>query len=164
MDRQRSAKKYKWLRLFCNWVVHILLEHKNDVAKHLLKAFDEAVERRRRGDGDSLEFLSFLSVRHFRQELAVFLRDYRLPSSLVGDQNQWDYFLGLYSSVVSECPIMYGQPDYPFKNIKSLELTKAEPPSSYVIDLVGPGQSGVWMNWRVKLKDESVEWWPFYNI
>jgi hypothetical protein len=38
MDRQNSASRYRGLRLFSNWVAHILLEHKSNSAEHLLRA------------------------------------------------------------------------------------------------------------------------------
>ncbi len=164
MDVRRSAKTYPLLRLFCNWTVHTNLDHKNDEAEGLLRSFDEAIQRVKAeaGRGFSLDFLDVLSLSRFREQIRTFFRSADIPTRLTDEQVEWDTFLDLYSSVVTDCPITYTHNEMPFKHISKLTLNKKLPVDSYALSL-RQEPFRVWMNWRIKLKDGTVENWPFFN-
>lgn len=165
VDRRKLSPEFPVLKLFCDWTVHINITW-NREAERLMREFDGAIESVKAGNGIPLRFLQFLSLSHFRDEFARFLKVNSLPSRLVEDGDEWDYFLDLYSAVVSDCPITYTNRQIPFKLINTLTLTKDMPREesyAFVRSLLGWEPHAVWMNWRIELTDGTVENWPFYN-
>ena len=162
MYHQNSARQYPVVRLFCDWTVHTSIS-RNPEAEPLLREFDRAAATVKAGNGFRLPFLlDVLSLSNFRSELGKFLDSNLLPTQVVRDQDEWDRFLDLYSSVVADCPITYTKLQVPFAHITNLTLTKSLPEDSYVLSL-REQPFRVWMNWRVEFNDGSVENWPFYN-
>ena len=161
MDDQGPARQYPVVRLFCDWTVHTIID-RNRGAEPFLREFDKAAESVKAENGIPSAFLEFLSLANLRSELGAFLDSNLLPTKVVRDQDEWDRFLGLYSSVITDCPITYTNHQVPFTLITKLTLTKSLPQDSYVLSL-REQPFRVWMNWRIELNDGSVENWPFYN-
>ena len=162
MERLESSKCYPVLRLFCNWAVHIELD-KGDALKDLLGAFEEAIESVKSGNDIPLAFRRRLSLSTFRSEFQAFLNATKLPSKVVDDDDRWNEFLTLYSSVVSDCPLAYTKRDHPFSIISNLSLVGAIRDGRQSRLALHEGWSPVGLNWRIELTDGSVENLQFYN-
>lgn len=165
MDQGKARSRYPVHRMFCDWTVHVGLTTAEAIPD-LIRNFEEALERERVGKGFSWEFIDFLSLSHFRQELLLFLKDNELPMDWVKTDDKWNKFIDLYSGVVSDCPINYTRKDFRSDVIESLTLTKDEldeESHSFVRSLLSPDPHRVWMNWRVQLRNGDVKYWPYYT-
>lgn len=166
IDRQKatnqdSAPDYRLLRLYSNWVVHVSLEELTAGPRELLRAFDESVELR----GLSMNALYFLSFTNLRAQMSQFLVREKLPTRLVDSQDEWERFLDLYVSVVSECPITYRPDDergINFKYIRSVSITRGFPDDEEVMKGMLMEPFKTFICWRVELRDGDIKHWPFY--
>jgi hypothetical protein len=104
LDRdQSSAQRYKSLRLFGNWVVHVRLD--NDQAQEIVRRADAFYVKLVNGTlshEEITDFARILEFNKFRDELSQFLQTKRLrPFSDV----EWNLFLTCYLQVIEDCPL-----------------------------------------------------------
>src|ERR1035437_8071152 len=111
------------LRVFCNWVVHTDLSNRAEGSTYILKTIDNEVVRTHE-DGTTLGSSPIFHFETFRESLRKLLVHFGLPLDLVDAQAKWRPFIMLYSSVVSECPIVFSASKAPLKYISSIELRK----------------------------------------
>src|SRR5437667_4645522 len=118
--------KYKdpVLRMFCNWVVHTDLASKGEGSTLFLATLDKEIDDAL-GKNKSISSLSVFRFETFRESLRRFLNQFSLPDELVQIEKKWRPFIMRYSSVVSECPIVYSASKVPLKHIERIEVRKA---------------------------------------
>jgi hypothetical protein len=112
------------LKMFCNWVVHTSLAQRGEGSTLLLKAFDDEIIRARE-NGKSIGSSALFQFGTFRQSLNSFLTHFALPKETVDVEAKWRTFIMLYSSIISECPLVFTASKLPLKYISSVELLKA---------------------------------------
>lgn len=140
----RANYKDPMLRTFCNWVAHITLADEAKGSTLILREFEDLVIRAEEGR-ELPKPLQFVSSGGFRKALTNLCTKFGLATQLIEDGDSWSLFTKLYSSVVSECPIVYTASKENLKYVKQLELQRLAKGSA--------------MAWRVTLKDDRVTNW-----
>jgi hypothetical protein len=149
MDRE----KYKdpMLRTLCNWVVHTSLE-RDEGSRLVLTEIDDQMARvhERNESVPSFERLSFGA---FRAALGQCFDGFGLSAKFIKDKSEYERFVGLYSSIVSECPILFSASKTKLKYVKSVKLEGIEQ------DIFFDG----WpvLQWRVTLINGREMGWAF---
>ena len=140
----RANYKDPVLRTFCNWVAHIDLADKAPGSTLILREFEDLITRSEEGR-ELPKPLQLVSSGGFRKALANLCAQFGLVTQLTTDSESWSLFTKLYSSVVSECPIVYTASKENLKFVKKIELHRLAQGSA--------------MAWRVTLKDDRVTNW-----
>lgn len=149
-----DREKYKnpVLRTFCNWVVHTDLENKAEGSRLVLTEFDDQMTRvlERNESVPSFEHLSFGA---FRAALEQCFDSFGLSAKFIKDKSEYLRFVGLYSSIVSECPIHFTASKTKLKYVKSVKLEGIEK------DIIFDG----WpvLQWKVMLTNGREMGWAF---
>jgi hypothetical protein len=140
------------LRTLCNWVVHTDLANKAEGSRLVLTEIDDQIARvLEKSEGvPSFEHLSFGA---FRAALGQCFDGFGLSANFIKDKNEYESFAGLYSSIVSECPIHFSASKTKLKYVKSVNLEGIEK------DIIVDG----WpvLQWRVTLTDGRKMSWAF---
>ena len=150
MDRE----KYKdpVLRTLCNWVVHTSLEKRAEGSQLVLTEIDNQMVRvfERNESVPSFEHLSFCA---FRATLGQCFDSFGLSAKFIQDKSKYERFVGLYSSIVSECPILFSASKTKLKYVKNVKLQGIEK------DVIFDG----WpvLQWQVTLIDDREMSWAF---
>jgi hypothetical protein len=139
------------LRMFCNWVVHTDLANKGEGSTLLLAAVDKEIDDAV-ASNKSIDSLPIFRFETFKESLRQFLRHFKLPDELVQVEKKWRPFIMLYSSVVSECPIIYSASKVPLNYVERIEVRKAPMMTFYVNDLLVHR-----LRWRIFSKDGSKQ-------
>jgi hypothetical protein len=137
------------LRMFCNWVVHTDLANKGEGSTVFLATVDKEIDDAV-GKDKSISSLPIFRFETFRESLRRFLNHFSLPDELVRIEKKWRPFIMRYSSVVSECPIVYSASKVPLKHIERIEVRKAPKLVFEVNDLLVHR-----LRWRVFFNDGS---------
>jgi hypothetical protein len=160
-DKEEKYRKYGWVNLVCNWVVHIelcnskaaeILEILENRLIHVsfldLSTFDK--------DGKAGDVLSFDL---FRGELSQFCKTYDLPTKWV-DQC-WGEFLTLLAQVVQDCPLTLKQPDI-HEKLRKAVLTATDS-SERFIEEPHPGKVVLHLDWELMLDNGDTRGFG-YNL
>jgi hypothetical protein len=139
------------LRMFCNWVVHTHLANKGEGSTILLEAVDKEIDGAVARD-KSIASLPIFRFETFRNALRHFLQDFQFPDELVEIEKKWRPFIMLYSSVVSECPIIYSASKVPLKHVERIEVRKA-PKLVFSVNGILVHR----LRWRIFFKDRSKQ-------
>ena len=123
LDRDRSsAKRYKSLRLFGNWVVHVRLD--NDQAQEIVRRADAFYVKLVNGTlshEEITDFARILEFNKFRDELSQFLQTKRLrPFSDV----EWNRFLACFLQVIEDCPLYCESQDASVSEVDEVVLVR----------------------------------------
>jgi len=140
----RANYKDPPLRTFCDWVAHVDLHLERPGSTLILRECDDIVARAEEGR-ELPKQLELVSSRGFRTSLAKLCEQFGFVTQLTTDKESWSLFTKLYSSVVSECPIVYTASKENLKYVKKIELQRLVQGSA--------------MAWRVTLKDDRVTHW-----
>jgi hypothetical protein len=111
------------LRMFCNWVVHTDLSKRAEGSTHILTELDFEVAKAQE-QGLPLKSSPIFRFETFRESLRAFLVHFGLPLDVVDCEAKWRPFIILYSSIISECPIVFTASKLPLRYISSVELRK----------------------------------------
>src|SRR6266481_4411095 len=139
------------LRMFCNWVVHTDLAIKGEGSTLLLTTVDTEIDDAV-ANNKSINSLPIFRFETFKSALKKFLVHFKLPDELVRLEKKWRPFIMLYSSVVSECPIICSASKIPLKHLEKIEVLKAPRMSFYVNDLLVHR-----LRWRILFKDGAKQ-------
>jgi hypothetical protein len=139
------------LRMFCNWVVHTDLANKGEGSTLLLAAVDKEIDDAV-SQNKSIKSLPIFRFETFRNSLEKFLKHFDLPDDLVQSEKKWRPFIMLYSSIVSECPIICSASKIPLKHVERIEMLKSPRATFYVNDLLVHR-----LRWRIIFKDGSKQ-------
>jgi hypothetical protein len=120
MDREKYNDPV--LRTFGNWIVHTSLSYPREGSTFLLDEFDHLMtdlfEHKRKSNQ-----LNHISLTEFRVALHRCFQRFGLSGEFVKKRDDWKKFVQLYSSIVSECPIVFTASKNTLKYIKQVELT-----------------------------------------
>jgi hypothetical protein len=140
------------LRTLCNWVVHTDLANKAEGSRLVLTEIDAQMVRvlERNESIPSFEHLSFGA---FREALGQCFDSFGLSAKFITDKSEYERFVGLYSSIVSECPILFSASKTKLKYVKGVKLEGIEK------DIIFDG----WpvLQWRVTLTNGREMSWAF---
>jgi hypothetical protein len=139
------------LRMFCNWVVHTDLANKGEGSTLLLGAVDKEIDDAV-ASNKSIDSLPIFRFETFKKSLRQFLIHFKLPDELVESEQKWRPFIMLYSSVVSECPIICSASKVSLKHIERIEVLKAPKMIFYINDLLVHR-----LRWRILFKDGTKQ-------
>lgn len=139
------------LRMFCNWVVHTDLANKGEGSTLLLAAVDKEIDDAV-ASNKSINSLPIFRFETFRKSLGQFLMHFKLPDELVQLEKKWRPFVMLYSSVVSECPIICSASKVPLKHVERIEVLKAPKMTFYFNDVLVHR-----LRWRILFKDGTKQ-------
>jgi hypothetical protein len=110
LEQQGEEDHYSFLSFHCNWALHSKLDR--EAAQRVLKLFDEAdkhlklvKEVRALPPLLRKEIYNISEMKHFEDELEEFLEANGLPSIDASRSDGWVYFLFLYASIISDCPL-----------------------------------------------------------
>ncbi len=150
MDRAKYEDTV--LRTLCNWVVHTSLVQPREGSRLVLTEIDDQMVRllERNESVPSFEHLSFNA---FRTALGQCFEAFGLSASFIKDKSAYERFVGLYSSIVSECPILFSASKSKLKYVKNVKLEGIEK------DIIFDG----WpvLQWRVTLTNGREMSWAF---
>lgn len=148
MDRE----KYKdpVLRTFGNWVVHTSLSYPKEGSTFLLNEFDHLITELFEHENKSNQ-LGHISLTEFRVALHRCFQRFGLLGEFVKNGADWKKFVQLYSSIVSECPIVFTASKNNLKYIKQVELTGVS----------RHGKEWRSVDWRLTFHDGETMNWGF---
>jgi hypothetical protein len=148
----RVTYKDPVLRTLCNWVVHSSLEQPGEGSRLVLTEIDDQMVRvlEHNGSVPSFEHLSFGA---FRSALGQCFETFGLSAKFIKDKIEYQRFVGLYSSIVSECPIFFSASKTKLKYVKNVKLEGIE--KDIIFD--------DWpvLQWRVTLTNGREMNWAF---
>jgi len=140
------------LRMFCNWVVHTSLENRADGSTLILKEFDKWFADLKEHQKLSID-RKHISFGAFRESLMTCFEHFDLSATFTGGVVGWKKFFTLYSSIVSECPIVFTASRQTLKYIEKVELRGV---ARGILVKEWP-----MLQWKITLRDGS-EWnWGF---
>jgi hypothetical protein len=155
VETRKLADRNKYedpvLRMFCNWVVHTDLANKGEGSTLLLAAVDNQIDDAVTSN-KSIGSLPIFRFETFKKSLTQFLIHFKLPEELVQVEKKWRPFIMLYSSIVSECPIICSASKVPLKHVERIEVRKAPKVTFYVNDLLVHR-----LRWRIFFKDGTTQ-------
>ena len=126
LEQESGGAEYDTLKFYCDWAVHCRLDRKG--AKLFVGKINEYLERILK-DGLTQEELKelekLLYLESLRQELREFLQAQGLPG-FICENGQWSDFLGLYSRIVQDCPLVCEVQGGPPRQVDKVMLTKQE--------------------------------------
>ncbi|MDP1845324.1 MAG: hypothetical protein Q8L09_01080 [Candidatus Moranbacteria bacterium] len=122
LDYEKADNKI--LRFYCNWVLHINLEHKNTTL-FISKMFDSCIDFSKSEKDIAREMKScqsdFFKLNDLKDDLRKFFENHDLPLFLVNKNRYWINFIKLLLEIIEECPVIcIGSSE----KIRSLELVK----------------------------------------
>jgi hypothetical protein len=151
MDREKYNDPV--LRTFSNWVVHTSLSYPKGGSTFLLNEFDHLMtdlfEHKKKSNQ-----LNHISLTEFRVALHRCFQRFGLSGEFVENGGAWRRFVQLYSSIVSECPIVFTASKIKLKYIKQVELTG--------VSRLGTEWRSV--DWRLTLRDGKTLNWGFILV
>lgn len=143
-------KKYRSLKLHCDWAVHSLLDR--GLARELIARLDDLwqePESCNLPDKEFRELSGVLAFDNFRRELNQFLQEQDLPVSICDSDSEWLRFIHLYSSVVQDSPLKCEGNDIPLQHFDKVIISK-EGDKGFLWELYYQGR----MRWRLALTED----------
>jgi hypothetical protein len=141
------------LRMFCNWVVHTNLDKRGDGSTLVLGEFDDFIvdlmERKKLSPERA-----HMSLRTFREALTRCFQHFGLSARFAHGLEGWKRFFSLYSSIVSECPIVFRASKRQLKYIKRVELRRVT--RGMVV------KEWPVLEWRLTFQDGTTQNWGFH--
>ena len=151
IDRDRYEDSI--LRMFSNWVVHTSLNYPKEGSTFILREFDHYIAELYESQKKS-PHLEHISLGKFREALVRCFQHFGLSAKFVQNRAEWNRFGKLYSSIVSECPIVFTASKTKLKYIEQVELTGISPG---VILKEWP-----MVEWRLTFRDGRTQNWGFH--
>jgi hypothetical protein len=149
------------LRTFCNWVVHTDLSKRADGSTYILREIDNEIDRCRT-EGFTLASSPIFHFTPFQESLRRFFLTFKLPSELVSTKAKWRPFIMLYSTIISECPLVFKASKMPLQYIETAELCRR------AVTIVVNGIIVPRLKWKLKFKDggkqEITTWGDKFTI
>lgn len=109
LDMNEQKEKYKFVRFYCNWVLHNQLDRPSTTVL-VSDIFDQHVDKSKNGRDIARKIKSsnsgFFKLNYFKDELQKFLEEYGLFQDLVCKNVDWGTFKRLLLSIIEECPIV----------------------------------------------------------
>jgi hypothetical protein len=144
LELENNPKRFRSLQFFCDWALHSRLDRAG--ALEIIKQFDDIRDayvngHKERHEALTTDILDLLNAQRFRTELASFLGEYSLDTSLCDDLDKWASFTDHYGSIIEDVFLEFNP--YPIKYVKSVRVVKHRT----------PGLSG--LEWQVFLLDGS---------
>jgi len=141
-ENNQSKELYSLLRFYCDWIVHTSKIKITPEIKDVMEKIDKFIPKDKKKypllASVNQPDIGFVYMDKLRMELEIFLRDYKLPKSLVLDEDKWSLFIQTLTKVLVDQPILN-----PIENIESFYFEISMP--STVI-------------WTIKFKDERGDW------
>ena len=111
------------LRMLCNWAVHTNLGKRGDGSTLILAEFDDFIAELKEQKKLAAD-RAHMSFGTFREALTRCLEHFGLSARFAHSLEGWKRFFSLYSSIVSECPIVFTASKRELKYIKRVELQR----------------------------------------
>jgi hypothetical protein len=110
MDRRKVPREQlKPVRFFCDWIVHIELDHKKGWQTDIMKFADSVIERGLSWDRLPQQEKEFMiesfSLDSVRQQLIRWLSEQGVSALALGFTSGWYWFIRKYAEVVGDCPL-----------------------------------------------------------
>lgn len=108
LENNKQKNKFRFLNLYCNWVLHNKLDHKNTTVL-LADLFGKDIDNKKGGRENARILISnhsdFFNLSSLRRELDGFLRDNHLSSEMLN--RNWEQFSKLLLEIIKESPIIF---------------------------------------------------------
>ena len=108
LDLDNKANKGTVLYIFCNWVLHSKLDHKN-TKTYFSNKFERYIDKKTNSKEVSKKILSnqrdFFKLNELKNELRDFLNQNKLKDSITSSSSRWIKFITPLLEILKECPI-----------------------------------------------------------
>lgn len=100
------ASEYSYVKLFCDWALHVALG-RNSAGSQLVASVHDAVAQVKHSPTDQVvSQISTSLLGSFRTELTKFLQDKILPTTIVSDHSGWRIFLKHVLEIIYASPVL----------------------------------------------------------
>jgi hypothetical protein len=147
---------YKWLNLFCNWLLHIKLS-RPPVADFIAQALDQYLIVADKRHLVNTEVYRFLSFELLRSNLRMFLSNKGFPAVWTEDDFAWNNLLRFYADEVRDTPLLIST--IRLKLLRKVVLTSCEP--SEAIMKANPHLKLFGLHWQLTMNNGNSVTVPY---
>lgn len=136
------------LRLYCNWALHVDLDHETTTLPFLrrVERYVESVLAGCIDVGEEHRMLrEFVFLDTFRETFSHFLEAYGLPTRICEDDERWHEFLKYYAGVIEDGSLSCRASDQSLKCVKEVIFTKGRIVSGHYLPFG--------LSWTIVLRD-----------
>ncbi|MFH1522681.1 MAG: hypothetical protein ABIE43_02565 [Patescibacteria group bacterium] len=157
LDLDKTGK-YKILRLYCSWIVHVKLDQNNQAKKIIEKTAKYLNDESCAEANEVIEILNFITL---QKELYEFLQENNLPTDIIlSKKGEWFEFRKILIQILLDQPLEMME-DSDSHSIVKLALIKNDDMISAIkdnfINFEATLKSGETIEWRTLLGDYGGE-------
>jgi hypothetical protein len=128
LDALRPAPVPFALRLYCNWALHVDLDHSNTTLPFLQRVDDFVNSVFAGAEGNpALEyqvFSEFVFLDSFRNQFKQFLAEHALPTALCDQDALWHQFVTHYAGIIEDGSLSCDGKKLPLRWVREVTFTK----------------------------------------